>query len=121
MAGVAFVRQREYMEGENEQHPNHRLKGSVGKRMNMFSHMMDLYSTNSSGGRLNPDDDSMSSSNNDKTRSIFRKMGKSAKKKLLRQLSKGKSVRQQSIEDDIDIDVYSRAEDSHTGYDFMVV
>ena len=62
-----------------------------------------------------------SSSNNNKTRSIFRKMGKSAKKKLLRQLSKGKSVRQQSIENDIDIDVYSRAEDSHTGYDFMVV
>ena len=122
VAGVAFVRQREYMEGENEQHPNHRLKGSVGKRMNMFIHMIDMQSTvDSSGGRLNPDDDSMSSSNNDKTRSIFRKMGKSAKKKLLRQLSKGKSVRQQSIENDIDIDVYSRAEDSHTGYDFMVV
>ena len=118
VAGIAFVRQREYVEDSNDQHPGHRLKGSVGKRMNMFSHMIDMQSTvDSSGSQLDNDLSSTTSSN--VTKKSFGlgivKMSKAAKKKLRKTLSRKKSVRQQSIEDDIS--AYSRSEDSHTTYE----
>ena len=118
VAGIAFVRQREYVGDSNDQHPGHRLKGSVGKRMNMFSHMIDMQSTvDSSGSQLDNDLSSTTSSNG--TKKSFGlgvvKMSKAAKKKLQKTLSRKKSVRQQSIEDDIS--AYSRSEDSHTTYE----
>lgn len=101
VAGIAFIRQREYVEKQNAEHGNHRLKGSVKERMMTFSHLVELSSRSDSGDGSGSKKSGL--------------LNKENKKKLVRQLSRGKSSRQKSVENEIGVDAYSRSMDSVKG------
>ena len=121
VAGIAFVRQSSYAEKQNAEHANHRLQGSVKQRMNTFSHMIEMTSRSHTGDSVSSqpsDGDSERNDTSEKKKGGF--LSGSLKKKLVRQLNKSKSVRQKRVEDDIGIDVYTRAEDDN-GMGILVV